>query len=252
MEALLIENSVTITPFSANMLTDLPDSNWQVPSEEYSKRRDMRKERIFSIDPLGSMDIDDAISVKYLPNGNIEIGVHIADVSWFVKKDSLLDVEAKSRGTTVYLADRKFDMLPGILSEDLCSLREGVDRFAVSVIWEFDATNFTIINVWYGRTIINSCHALYYELAQRIFDEKCSQDEKNKLTDYSQLKKEISTLIYIARKIRQDRLDRGAVELESTEIRFELNSDKNPLNIVPKRGQEINRVVAEYMILANE
>jgi DIS3-like exonuclease 1 len=98
----------------------------------------------------------------------IEIGVHIADVSWFVKKNSLLDVEAKSRGTTVYLADRKFDMLPGILSENLCSLREGVDRFAVSVVWEFEAESFKLLNTWYGRTIIRSCHALYYELAQVI------------------------------------------------------------------------------------
>ncbi len=250
IQALFVENGISISPFSSNMLADLP-TPLSFTAELLPGRRDMRNDRVFSIDPLGSMDIDDALSVKQLSNGNIEIGVHIADVSHFVKMDSLLDIEARARGTTVYLSDRKFDMLPSVLSEDLCSLREQVDRYAVSVVWEFDS-HYRIKRTWYGRTLIRSCHALYYELAQRIFDDTCTKEERQTLSNYDQLRNEITTLITVARKIRDDRLERGALELESTEIRFELNEKKDPVNIIPKRGQEINRVVAEYMILANK
>jgi DIS3-like exonuclease 1 len=142
-------------------------------------------------------------------------------------------------------------MLPGVLSEDLCSLREGVDRFAVSVLWEFDK-DYRVLRTWYGRTVIRSCHALYYELAQRVFDGECTKEDLQVLPDYTQLRKEITTLVMLARKIRDDRLALGALELESTEIRFQLNDKRDPINIIPKRGQEINRVVAEYMILANK
>lgn len=255
-QTILVDNGIIINPFSSAMLSEIPSTSvenpWQLPEEEIKKRRDLRKECIFSIDPLGSEDIDDALSAKILPSGNIQIGCHIADVTYFLQKDSLLDTEAKARGTTVYLAETRFDMLPGILSTDLASLREQKDRPAVSVIWELNS-QLEIVKAWYGRTAIRSCHELYYELAQRIADDKMTEEEKKKYPDHPQLKEAILLLIKVARKFREERIREGALELESQELRFVLNQNtKSPEKIVAKKSQEINNVVAEFMILANK
>lgn len=125
---------------------------------------------MFSIDPRGCEDVDDTLSVRALDNGNLELGVHIADVTHFVAPHSYIDIEARSRATTYYLADRRYDMLPSILSADVCSLLGGVDRYAVSVMWELDKTSHEIKNVWYGRTIIRSAYKLFYEAAQELLD----------------------------------------------------------------------------------
>jgi len=135
VEAVLVENEITITPFSDALLQSMPvntpERPWLVTQRDLDERRDLRATHvIFSIDPKGSEDVDDALSAKLLPNGHVELGVHIADVSAFVTPGSLADIEAKRRGTTVYLADRRFNMLPTVLSEDLCSLRGNMDRFA--------------------------------------------------------------------------------------------------------------------------
>lgn len=257
IQALLVENSISISPFSSNMLNDLPlpslfiDKKWSLPEEESIKRRDLRNERVFSIDPKGSQDIDDALHVKILPKGRIQLGVHIADVAYFVKRDSLLDIEAKSRGTTVYLANTKYDMLPTILSEYACSLRENVDRPAVSVIWELNS-KFEVISTWFGRTSIRSRYELNYELAQKIIDNTCDKEEMKQLLEFNELRKDLIKLVEVGRKLRENRLNRGALELESSEIRFELNVNKDPINIIPKKDQEINHIVAEYMIFANQ
>jgi len=174
--ALLMENDMNISPFSSASLQELPkdteNSPWVVQEEEYSKRRDLRfSHRACSIDPPGSKDVDDVLSICELPNSFLEVGVHIADVSYFVKEDSLLDLEARSRRTTVYLVGSIYHMLPPILSENLCSLREGKDRLAVSVIWTVDPKNdFEVLDVWCGRTIIRSRHKMSYAQAQAILD----------------------------------------------------------------------------------
>eukprot|EP01117_Protostelium_nocturnum_P010562 TRINITY_DN3799_c0_g1_i5.p2 TRINITY_DN3799_c0_g1~~TRINITY_DN3799_c0_g1_i5.p2 ORF type:complete len:1114 (-),score=421.54 TRINITY_DN3799_c0_g1_i5:5440-8781(-) len=256
--AVLAENTISLIPWAPKMLEGIPPSDppknrWQLPEEECLKRRDLRKERIYSIDPLGSQDIDDALSVKPIKGGRFQVGVHIADVTHFLSKGSLLDVEAASRSTTVYLSDRKYEMLPSSLSEDLASLREKVDRPAVSVIWELDS-KFEVVSTWYGRTAIRSVHEMYYEQAQRILDGKPTEEDRKKLPDISELKTEIELMTKIARKLRQDRLDKGALELESVEVRFgfEEKESKNPTKIIAKAQQEINAVVAEFMIFANK
>jgi DIS3-like exonuclease 1 len=125
---------------------------------------------VCSIDPIGCEDIDDALSVKKLPNGRIEVGVHIADVSAFVAHESHLDKEARERSTTIYLIDRRLDMLPALLAADLCSLHQGEDRYAVSAIWEFDKHD-NVVSSWFGRTLIKSKYALHYDQAQAIIDD---------------------------------------------------------------------------------
>jgi DIS3-like exonuclease 1 len=279
MAALLVENEVVVGEFSPKMIEGIPfverGDSWAVPAAELRNRRDMRQERVFSIDPLGSQDIDDALSVRFLDDKRtrVEIGVHIADVSFFVKPGSLLDLEARARSTTVYLADRKFEMLPRMLSEGLCSLRELVDRPALSVIWEFDVASGRVLNTWFGRTIIRSCHELYYERAQRVLDDQTTDDDRRVLPDLKQLKPELELLTALARILQRNRIERGAVELESTEIRFAFGSgsktakpiegneamtsatvteERMPAKIEIKRQQEINQVVAEWMIFANE
>lgn len=137
---------------------------------EITSRRDVRTSHlIFSIDPLGCEDVDDALCARTLANGNYELSVHIADVSYFVAPGSLNDLEGRNRATTVYLADRRYDMLPGVLSANLCSLLEQKDRYAMSVFWELDKS-FDVVSTWFGRTCIRSAYQLHYELAQSIAD----------------------------------------------------------------------------------
>jgi len=160
LAALLHENQIELDPFSAAALSCLPieGADWSIPKEELKHRRDLRTGRqIFSVDPPGCQDIDDSMHAFELPNGDIEVGVHIADVTHFVKHGSPLDLEAQVRGTTFYLVDRRFDMLPSLLSSNLCSLHGGTDRLAVSVIWTFSFDLEEIKDCWYGRTIIHNC-----------------------------------------------------------------------------------------------
>jgi exoribonuclease R len=152
-EALLREHQIPHDDFSKDALSQIPTENPWIPSTK--QRRDLRKELILSVDPIGCEDIDDALSYKELKNGNVQIGVHIADVSAFFQHDSPLDLEARKRSTTIYLIDRRLDMLPTILSTDIISLRQKCDKYAVSVIWEFTPKG-DVISQWYGRTLINS------------------------------------------------------------------------------------------------
>lgn len=181
------------------------------------------------------------------------MGVHIADVSQFVLADTLLDLEARSRGTTVYLADRRLDMLPAVLSEQVCSLRQHQDRFAFSVFWEFDKTTKEILRTWFARVVIRSAAELHYKLAQDIFDDKVPAAERAKLSDYAGIRGDITTLVHLARTLRARRLARGAIELESQQLKFEINpATREPTKIIPKDEYEVNKAVAEWMILANE
>ena len=286
IESILLENEILHPNFSEGMIQSLPcptpANPWVPQPQEVEKRRDLRKShRIFSIDPIGCEDIDDAMSIRILsskkknvskieastsptlktaelfnpdpnfvhPKALYELGVHIADVTHFVSMDSLLDLEARRRGTTTYFPDRRLDMLPEVLSTNLCSLREKEDRYSVSVFWQLDPS-FNIVSVWMGRTVIRSVHALSYELADRIANDKCSEEEKNLLADFPLLRNEIPLLIEIGRHLLAQREGKGALELESVQFSFDLSSSTPTALHTPKK-LEVKKTVAEMMILAN-
>ncbi|XP_019862490.1 PREDICTED: DIS3-like exonuclease 1, partial [Amphimedon queenslandica] len=265
IQAILIENELSTSSFTQSILSELPDGDsWKIEDEELRKRRDLRSHLIYSIDPKGCEDVDDALSVKSLRRG-IELGVHIADVSYFVRSGSYTDREAKERSTTVYLADRRYDMLPAVLSSNLCSLLSNVDRYAVSVICTLDP-HYEIKSIWYGRTIIRSAYKLTYEVAQDLFEDK--DDEymislipelsESKLTPpelaekVSELRHSIKKLVEIARVLREKRNRNGALELEGVEVKIQMTDKDNIDDIIPKKPQEIHETVAECMIFANE
>ncbi|XP_024853642.1 DIS3-like exonuclease 1 isoform X2 [Bos taurus] len=263
---ILVENSISVVPFSEAQMCEMPvntpENPWKVSSQEEREREDLRKTHlVFSIDPSGCEDVDDTLSVRALDNGNLELGVHIADVTHFVAPHSYIDIEARTRATTYYLADRRYDMLPAILSADVCSLLGGVDRYAVSVMWELDKTSYEIKKVWYGRTIIRSAYKLFYEAAQDLLDGNFSVvkdipefkdlDEKSRQAKLEELVWAIRKLTDIARHIRAKRDSCGALELEGVEVRIQLDEKKNIHDLIPKQPLEVHETVAECMILAN-
>ncbi|XP_078097275.1 DIS3-like exonuclease 1 isoform X1 [Mustelus asterias] len=264
--AILVENSISVSPFSEAQVREMPvntpENPWKIGAEEQGQRVDLRSTHlVFSIDPKDCEDVDDALSVRKLANENLELGVHIADVTHFVKLNSYTDLEARSRATTCYLADRRYDMLPTILSADLCSLLGGADRYAVSVMWELDKTNYEVLKVWFGRTIIKSAYKMFYEAAQALLDGDLSVmaditelkglDEKDKHKIMNDLIWAIEKLTEIARHTRAKRALGGALELEGIELRVQLDEKKNISDLVPKQPLEVHETVAECMILAN-
>jgi exosome complex exonuclease DIS3/RRP44 len=171
-EVLLLEHDVPFIPFSKSVLSCLPEEGeqWDVKEEHTVKREDFRGYDICSIDPPGCTDIDDALHARKLPNGNYEVGVHIADVSHFVKPETAMDLEAQRRGTTVYLVDKRIDMLPSLLGTNLCSLRSNVDRLSFSCIWEM-TSEAEVVGVRYTKSIIRSKFSFTYDEAQARLDD---------------------------------------------------------------------------------
>ncbi|BBN06067.1 DIS3-like exonuclease 1 [Marchantia polymorpha subsp. ruderalis] len=258
--ALLVENGINTSPFSSASKQELPEDTesnpWLIPDKEFAYRRDLRyTHRTCSIDPPGSKDVDDALSVSRLSSGLLEIGVHIADVSYFVRQDSLLDLEARARGTTVYMVGKSWHMLPSILSENLCSLKGGTDRLAVSVVWTVDPENFfEIVDVWFGRTIIRSKHQMFYAQAQAIVDRQTLPSGWEISGGQDELAAVESDLLVLASfsQLRRDlRKAHGALELVSSELRFETAGNKEPISVDTKEELPMNWIVAELMILAN-
>jgi len=273
ISCLLIEHGIDLPPFSKSALACLPTiegTAWQIPAHEIARRRDLRtSHRVFSVDPAGCQDIDDTMSAKVLPNGDIEIGVHIADVTHFVSHNSALDREARFRGTTFYLVDRRFDMLPSLLSSDLCSLHGDVDRLAVSVIWTMSSDLESVKSCWYGRSIIRNCAAMLYEQAHKILHDMPPDDISKpppppltagapvRAHIIPELKSDLSILTTLARKLRKKREDiGGAVDLSSgdrgSELKFVFDERGNPMKVSPKSEMEIHHTIAELMIFANE
>ncbi len=210
-----------------------------VSSAEIPRRRDMRKETTFTIDPYDAKDFDDAISVKKTGE-NYEIGIHIADVSHFVHPDTPLDAEAIKRSTSVYLVDRTIPMLPEVLSNDLCSLKEGVDRLTMSAIFIMTKDG-RVINEWFGKTIIHSNKRFTYEEAQEVLDGKIK----------SLFETELALLNSIAKKLTKKRFDEGAISLEQDEVKFVLDARGVPVRIIRKSRIDTNKLVEEFMLLAN-
>ena len=239
MEAIALEKGFNAT-FPSNIIKDAQKiANLGITASDTKNRRDIREVTTFTIDPIDAKDFDDAISFKKLPNGQYEIGVHIADVSHYIKLNSDLDTEARRRGTSVYLVDRTIPMLPEELSNGLCSLNEGVDRLTFSAIFELDKIG-EVHKEWFGRTITRSDKRFSYEDAQKILTDK-------KGTLYE----ELSTLNSIAKKLLKKRFEEGAISLEQDEVKFKLDSDGVPLSVFTKERGDTNKLIEEFMLLAN-
>ncbi|OAA64880.1 mitotic control protein dis3 [Cordyceps fumosorosea ARSEF 2679] len=247
-EALLLEWDVQYRPFPKTVLDCLPKEghDWRVPASTddpgWRDREDLRGLLICSIDPVGCQDIDDALHARKLPNGNYEVGVHIADVSHFVKPANAMDAEASVRGTTVYLVDKRIDMLPPLLGTNLCSLKPYVERYAFSVLWELN-DNADIVNVRFTKSVIKSREAFSYEAAQLRIDDATQQDE---------LTQGMRMLLALSRRLKKKRMDAGALSLSSPEVKVQVESEtSDPIDVKTKELLDTNSLVEEFMLFAN-
>jgi ribonuclease R len=211
-----------------------------IPEEEIRRRRDFREVTTFTIDPSDAKDFDDALSLRKLDNGNWEVGVHIADVTHYIRPKSVLDHEAYERGTSVYLVDRVVPMLPEHLSNLVCSLRPDEDKLCFSAVFEIDEMA-NLKKEWFGRTIIRSARRFSYEEAQQIID-----------TGEGDLKQEILLLHELATKLRNERFRHGAIGFEKTEVKFTLDEKGKPLGVYFKEMGAANHLIEEFMLLANK
>ncbi len=215
-----------------------------IKDTDYAGRRDFRKTLTFTIDPSDAKDFDDAISFKENANNEYEIGIHIADVSHYVKIGSELDIEARERGTSVYLVDRTIPMLPEILSNDLCSLVPHKDRLTMSAVFIVDK-NAKVKSEWFGRTIIHSKKRFTYEEAEEII--KGIKPQKSSAPFH----KELFILNNLAKKLTKERFAQGAISLDQEEVKFVLDANGVPLKVIKKERGDSNRLIEEFMLLAN-
>jgi ribonuclease R len=239
MKQLLLQGGFSLS-FSDEAMEEAARLPEIISKEEQLKRRDFRQELTFTIDPVDAKDFDDALSIKMLANGLIEIGVHIADVSHFVQPGMVLDDEGYDRATSVYLPDRVNPMLPERISNELCSLRPHEDKYTFSAV--FQMTNKgEIKDVWLGRTMIHSNHRYTYEEVQQIIE-----------TEEGLHKDEVLLLNKLAQKMRKDRFKKGAINFSSSEVRFVLDENKKPVGITVKESKESHQLIEEFMLLANK
>jgi ribonuclease R len=225
--------------FPQEVLAEAEVIGIELDAEEVSKRRDFRDITTFTIDPVDAKDFDDALSFKRLENGHIEIGVHIADVSFYVRPGSPMDKEALKRSNSVYLVDRVVPMLPEQLSNLACSLRPNEDKFSFSAVFEMDEDG-KVYNQWFGKTVIHSDRRFSYEEAQEIIEGKDGD-----------FKDEILILDKIAKILRKARLKHGALNIESEEMRFRLDDTGHPIEVLIKTSKDANKLIEEFMLLAN-
>ncbi len=238
MQSILLQNDFS-HEFDKNTLEDAEIISEQIPAEEFEKRRDFRSVFTITIDPDDAKDFDDAVSVCALPNGNFEVGIHIADVSYYVKEGTSTDKEAYQRGTSVYLVDRVMPMLPERLSNNICSLQADKDKLCFSAVFEIN-TKGKIFSQWLGKTIINSDIRFDYEQVQKIIE---GEEHTHK--------EGIMILHNIATALRTERLKNGAINFRSKEIKFVLDQDNIPIKAVIKEQKESNHLIEEFMLLAN-
>ncbi len=211
-----------------------------ITDEEVARREDFRKITTFTIDPKDAKDFDDALSIRRLDNGNYEIGVHIADVTHYVKEGSVIDEEAVQRATSVYLVDRTIPMLPERLSNGLCSLRPNEEKLSFACIFEMD-DNADVKNYRIARTVICSDRRFTYEEAQNIIE-----------TGEGDFKDEVLKMNDLAKKLRQKRFDNGAIAFDRHEVKFEIDEQGKPLGVYFKVAKDANKLVEEFMLLANK
>ena len=239
MKEIIIESGFSLS-FEEEVLKEAEELSGNITRVETSKRKDFRDILTFTIDPVDAKDFDDAISIRNLDNGNYEIGVHIADVSHFVKPNSILDKSAYARATSVYLPDRVNPMLPERISNELCSLRPHEDKYTFSVV--FQITNRAEIkSTWIGRTMIHSNHRFTYEEVQETIESKDGLHFKA-----------ILLLNDLAKQFRKKRFDNGAINFSSTEVRFKLDEHGKPIGIVVKESKDAHKLIEEFMLLANK
>ncbi|MBT8237435.1 MAG: ribonuclease R, partial [Croceitalea sp.] len=227
-----------------------------IKKEEILKRRDMREVLTFTIDPKDAKDFDDALSFQNLENGNYEIGVHIADVSHYVKPNTILEEEGYNRATSVYLVDRVVPMLPEVLSNNACSLRPNEEKYTFSAIFEIDK-NAQVKNQWFGRTVINSNERFAYEEAQHIIETEQNKIPKNvSIRDgaynvSNEVVEAVLTFNGLAKQMRSRRMDRGAISFDKIEVRFNLDANNEPESVYFKEAKDANKLIEEFMLLAN-
>lgn len=239
MNAIMAEYELPVK-FPPNVLKAAERIPLEVPEEEVRRRRDCREVTTFTIDPKDAKDFDDALSFRVLKEGLYEVGVHIADVSFYVKENTVLDKEAYERATSVYLVDRTIPMLPERLSNGVCSLRPDEDKLCFSAIFKMDA-NAQVLDQWFGRTVIRSDRRFTYEEAQELI-EGAEGD----------FKAEIVQLNELAQKLRKDRFKAGAIDFDREEVKFYLDEKGHPTGVYFKRSKEANKLIEEFMLLANK
>ena len=225
--------------FPENVLREAEKIAEEITNEEIKKRRDFREVLTFTIDPEDAKDFDDAISFQKSANGNYEIGVHIADVTHYVRPGNDLDNDAFDRATSVYLVDRTVPMLPERLSNALCSLRPHEDKLTFAAVFEMDSKG-KIYSEWFGRTIIHSDQRFSYEQAQEVIESGAGT-----------FAEEIKILNGLHEILRKERFKKGAVNFETTEVKFKLDAQGKPLMVVPKVRKEAHKLIEEFMLLAN-
>jgi ribonuclease R/exosome complex exonuclease DIS3/RRP44 len=251
--------------FETDVIMEANLISTEITQEEIDKRRDMRNVLTFTIDPADAKDFDDALSVEWV-NGELYVGIHIADVSHYLRPDTELDKEAFARGTSVYLVDRCVPMLPENLSNGLCSLRPHEDKLCFSAVFKLDH-NGHVLEEWFGRTVINSDHRFTYEEAQAIIElDKLPKDDvegrtKILLEDTGlrllgwdparKLADAVLALNKIAKKMRKVRLTKGSLSFDKQEVKFKLDENSKPTGIIFKVAKDSNKLIEEYMLLAN-
>ncbi|CAD5229305.1 unnamed protein product [Bursaphelenchus okinawaensis] len=266
-EGILMSNDVDTREFSAAALASLPvvpEEGWSIDEAEFKYRRDFRTECLFTIDPATARDLDDALHIKPIEDCDgkgakgWEVGVHIADVSYFVKENTELDTWAKQRATSVYLVHKVIPMLPRMLCEDLCSLNPGVDRLTFSVVWKMDLEG-NIQSEWFGRSFIHSCVKLAYDHAQYMIEHPEEDVNVEALPEVfnnmkvQKIKECVLNLNKLATAIKNRRIEGGSLRLDATKLKFALDQDKGlPIGVCTDERKEANFLVEEFMLLANQ
>lgn len=238
MNAIIVEYGLPET-FPEEVEKEAKKISDKISNEEIKKRRDFRKVTTFTIDPVDAKDFDDALSIKKLPSGNWEIGIHIADVSHYVRPGTAMEAEAYKRATSIYLVDRVIPMLPEKLSNMVCSLRPNEEKLCFSAVFEIN-DRAEVISEWYGKTIINSDRRFTYEEAQEIIE-----------TGKGDFNEELSLFNKLAVQLRKERLRNGAISFEKSEVKFRLDDKGNPIGIYLKESKDSNKLIEEFMLLAN-
>ncbi len=256
LNSIIAKNEIAIE-FSDEVKEYAKNISEKIDEKEIKQRRDFRKKNTFTIDPVDAKDFDDALSFEKIDENNYEIGIHIADVSFYVKPSTILDKEAYNRATSIYLVDRVIPMLPEKLSNKVCSLRPDEDKLTFSAVFNFNK-NGEIKNSWFGRTIIRSKKRFTYEEAQEIIETKKNIiSKKNSLTgkEYKVDQSIVDAIIIlddIAKKTRNKREKNGSINFNRTEVGFLLDKEKNPKEIYFKKSGDSNKLIEEFMLIANK
>uniref|UniRef100_A0A182PQJ8 DIS3-like exonuclease 2 n=1 Tax=Anopheles epiroticus TaxID=199890 RepID=A0A182PQJ8_9DIPT len=255
-ESILVEHNLDVTPYGDEILAQLPAVPYIIPQEELARRVDLREECIFTIDPATARDLDDALSCKPLDNGNYQIGVHISDVTYFLREGSPLDELVKLRATSIYMVDTVYHMLPKQLC-NTCSLLPGEDKLAFSVFWEMQPDG-TVLSTRFERTVINSCSQLSYEHAQLMLDNPNCEVEEDQFPEIlhgynaKQLCKIVNTLQSIAVQLRQRRMDDGCLKINQPKLTFRLDPATGlPIEYGVYKVRTSNEMIEDFMLLAN-